>query len=213
MVSLHAIAPIGQTPGPRSGCPVVPPIPATRAGAIRQGRTSQGRCRLKPSGRLPPASLTSIRPYPLMRTTSPRLAPYACSPLPTLTCGSSRGPTGRVSHPMITVESAVSCTSSTVSWSRSSPTMWMSKHFEPESSDRGRWWGAKPSLVHDLANTSGADATTLHVYSPPLAEISFFNLHTDSECQRLRTTAVPEAPQAGSEDPAPSWPPPLSLVI
>jgi uncharacterized cupin superfamily protein len=77
----------------------------------------------------------------------------------------------------------------------------------------GEMVGAKPSLVHDLANTSGSDATTLHVYSPPLAEISFFDLHTDSECQRLRMTAVPEAPQAGSEDPAPSWPPPLSLVI
>ena len=60
---------------------------------------------------------------------------------------------------------------------------------------------AKPSFVHDLANRSGADATTLHVYSPPLSEISFFTLHTDSECERLRTTAVPEQePQASSGD-------------
>jgi predicted metal-dependent enzyme (double-stranded beta helix superfamily) len=72
---------------------------------------------------------------------------------------------------------------------------------------------AKPSLVHDVANTSGADATTLHVYSPPLAEISFFNLNTDNECQRLRATAVPEVLPAGSEDLAPLRPPPLSLVI
>jgi predicted metal-dependent enzyme (double-stranded beta helix superfamily) len=74
-------------------------------------------------------------------------------------------------------------------------------------------WG-KPSLVHDVANTSGADATTLHVYSPPLAEISFFDLHTDAERQRLRTTAVFEhAPEAGSDGLAPLPSPPLSLVI
>jgi hypothetical protein len=78
---------------------------------------------------------------------------------------------------------------------------------------RGETVWAKPSFVHDLANRSGADATTLHVYSPPLAEISFFNLHTDSECERLRTTAVVEqVPQASSNDVAPLPSQPLSLV-
>jgi predicted metal-dependent enzyme (double-stranded beta helix superfamily) len=73
---------------------------------------------------------------------------------------------------------------------------------------------AGPSIVHDLANRSGADATTLHVYSPPLAEVSFFTLHTDSECERLRTTAVLEqVPVASSDDSAPLGPPPLSLVL
>jgi predicted metal-dependent enzyme (double-stranded beta helix superfamily) len=71
---------------------------------------------------------------------------------------------------------------------------------------------AKPSFVHDLANRSGADATTLHVYSPPLSEISFFNLHTDTECERLRTTAVvDQEPQASSNDSARSRP--HSLVV
>jgi hypothetical protein len=74
---------------------------------------------------------------------------------------------------------------------------------------------AKPSLVHDLANRSGGDATTLHVYSPPLTEVSFFDLHTDEECQRLRTAAVPErVPQASSDEGlAALRSPPLSLVI
>jgi predicted metal-dependent enzyme (double-stranded beta helix superfamily) len=72
---------------------------------------------------------------------------------------------------------------------------------------------AKPSFIHDLANRSGADATTLHVYAPPLAEISFFNLHTESDVERLRTTAVPEqVPRASSDDLALRRSPPLALV-
>ncbi len=72
---------------------------------------------------------------------------------------------------------------------------------------------AKPSFVHDLANRSGADATTLHVYSPPLAEISFFTLHTDSDCERLRTKAVTEqVPQASSHDSAAIRPHPLEVI-
>jgi uncharacterized cupin superfamily protein len=67
--------------------------------------------------------------------------------------------------------------------------------------------GAGPSFVHEVANRSGADATTLHVYSPPLAEISFFNLHLDSGGERLRTTAVVEqVPQAISHDSTPVRP-------
>jgi len=62
---------------------------------------------------------------------------------------------------------------------------------------------AKPSLVHDLANRSGPDATALHVYSPPLTDISFFDLRSEGECERLRTSAVLEqVPQASSDDSA-----------
>jgi hypothetical protein len=32
------------------------------------------------------------------------------------------------------------------------------------------------SRVHDLANRSGADATTLHIYSPPLDDITLYRL-------------------------------------
>jgi predicted metal-dependent enzyme (double-stranded beta helix superfamily) len=72
---------------------------------------------------------------------------------------------------------------------------------------------AKPSFIHDLVNRSGADATSLHVYSPPLAEVSFFDLHTDTECERLRTTAVMgQTPQASSHDSTHDRPPSLSLV-
>jgi predicted metal-dependent enzyme (double-stranded beta helix superfamily) len=78
---------------------------------------------------------------------------------------------------------------------------------------RGDTVGEKPSFIHDLANRSGADATTLHVYSPPLTEISFFTLRSDSDCERLRTTAVhDQVPHASSNDLAPRRPPPLSLV-
>jgi hypothetical protein len=72
---------------------------------------------------------------------------------------------------------------------------------------------AKPSLVHDLANRSGPDATALHVYSPPLTDISFFDLRSEGECERLRTSAVLEqVPQASSDDSASLPRPPLALV-
>jgi predicted metal-dependent enzyme (double-stranded beta helix superfamily) len=78
---------------------------------------------------------------------------------------------------------------------------------------QGQTVWARPSFVHDLANRSGADATTLHVYSPPLTEISFFDLRTESECERLRTTAVPApVPQASSDDVTSPEAPPLALV-
>jgi hypothetical protein len=72
---------------------------------------------------------------------------------------------------------------------------------------RGETVWAKPSFVHDLANRSGAEATTLHVYSPPLAEISFFNLQTDTKWERLRATAMLERePRASCTDLAPRHP-------
>ena len=37
-------------------------------------------------------------------------------------------------------------------------------------------WG-RASLVHDLRNRSGADVTTLHLYSPPLEEIVSYGQH------------------------------------
>jgi Cysteine dioxygenase type I len=71
---------------------------------------------------------------------------------------------------------------------------------------------SKPSLVHDLANRSGADATALHVYSPPLTDISFFDLRSAGVYEPLRTSAVVEqVPQASSED-ASVRRPPLALV-
>jgi predicted metal-dependent enzyme (double-stranded beta helix superfamily) len=78
---------------------------------------------------------------------------------------------------------------------------------------RGDATTAGPSFVHDLANRSGADATSLHVYSPPLTDVTFFDLQPIGGYERLRTTAVdgPE-PQASSADLAPLRPPPLALV-
>ena len=38
---------------------------------------------------------------------------------------------------------------------------------------RGSVTTAEPSVVHALVNRSGADATSLHVYSPPLADVAF----------------------------------------
>lgn len=62
---------------------------------------------------------------------------------------------------------------------------------------RGSSTCAEPSVVHALTNRSGADATTLHVYSPPLIDVTFFDLAAD---------------QAGSEEMVHSDPSPLTLV-
>jgi hypothetical protein len=79
---------------------------------------------------------------------------------------------------------------------------------------RGDSTCAKTSFIHDLANRSGADATTLHVYSPPLTDVSFFDVHpAGGDFERLRTTAAADrVPRASSNDLPPLRPPPLSLV-
>lgn len=78
---------------------------------------------------------------------------------------------------------------------------------------RGSSTPAGPSVVHALTNRSGADATTLHVYSPPLVDVTFFDLHSAGDCEALRSTAVVERPaQASSEEMAPSGPATLTLV-
>jgi predicted metal-dependent enzyme (double-stranded beta helix superfamily) len=72
---------------------------------------------------------------------------------------------------------------------------------------------AAPSVVHALTNRSGADATTLHVYSPPLVDVTFFDLGSADSCEALRSTAVIErAAQATSKEMAPLGPAPLILV-
>jgi hypothetical protein len=72
---------------------------------------------------------------------------------------------------------------------------------------------AESSVVHALNNRSGAEATTLHVYSPPLVDVTFFDLHSTGDCEALRSTAVVErAAQASSKEMAPSGPAPLFLV-
>jgi hypothetical protein len=51
-------------------------------------------------------------------------------------------------------------------------------HLPPVASllHRGDTTFSGVSRVHDLANRSGADATTLHVYSPPLDDITLYHL-------------------------------------
>lgn len=57
------------------------------------------------------------------------------------------------------------------------------------------------SVVHEIANRSGGEATTIHVYSPPLAEVTFFNLGDPDEPHQVRTATVEErVPQASSPD-------------
>ncbi len=78
---------------------------------------------------------------------------------------------------------------------------------------RGSSTPAEPSVVHALTNRSGTDATTLHVYSPPLADVTFFDLHSAGDGEPLPPTATGEqTAQAGSEGMEPSGPVPLTLV-
>lgn len=78
---------------------------------------------------------------------------------------------------------------------------------------RGASMPAEPSVVHAMTNRSGADATTLHVYSPPLVDVTFFDLHSAGDYEPMRSTAVVErAAQASSEEMAYSGPAPLTLV-
>lgn len=58
------------------------------------------------------------------------------------------------------------------------------------------------SLVHDVANRSGARATSLHVYSPPLSDLTLFQRFTGGdEPAHGRTIAIPERlPRASGGD-------------
>jgi uncharacterized RmlC-like cupin family protein len=57
------------------------------------------------------------------------------------------------------------------------------------------------SFCHGVANRSGADATSLHVYSPPLSDLTFSGSFADGESAQDRTIPVHEqSPQASSKD-------------
>ena len=60
--------------------------------------------------------------------------------------------------------------------------------------DRGSVTTAEPSVVHSLTNRSGAEATTLHVYSPPLVDVTFFDLHGTGDCEAVRSSPVSATP-------------------
>jgi hypothetical protein len=67
---------------------------------------------------------------------------------------------------------------------------------------RGDATCGEPPFLHDLANSSDAEATSLHVYSPPLSDLTLFP--TLSGEQQGRTIAVAErSPQASSSDHGP----------
>jgi hypothetical protein len=70
-----------------------------------------------------------------------------------------------------------------------------------------------PSLVHELANRSGAEATTLHVYSPPLVGITVATRPGDPRPGGHRKADdVESAPTAGATRLPRLVAPPLALV-
>jgi uncharacterized RmlC-like cupin family protein len=72
---------------------------------------------------------------------------------------------------------------------------------------------AKPSYGHDLANRSGAEATTLHVFSPPLLAVTRLDPPPRVEYERLSITAQRQRVRQTNADPLPTLrPPPLALV-
>jgi len=78
---------------------------------------------------------------------------------------------------------------------------------------RGSVTLAEPTVVHGLGNRSGADATSLHVYSPPLVDVTFFDLHPAGDCHAVRSAPVVVRPahatSVGVVHPGPT---PLTLV-
>lgn len=75
--------------------------------------------------------------------------------------------------------------------------------------ERGDSTCADPSLVHDLANRSGADATTIHVYSPALTGFTFIEQRWANEPERMRSAAVAEQNHRARSDDLP----PLRLPL
>jgi predicted metal-dependent enzyme (double-stranded beta helix superfamily) len=70
---------------------------------------------------------------------------------------------------------------------------------------RGESSGRGSSDVHELANWSGADATTLHIYSPPLADVSFADHRSPGEpVQWRRRPVAGRVPQASTRDAYPT---------
>ena len=79
--------------------------------------------------------------------------------------------------------------------------------------ERGSVTMAEPTVVHGLRNRSGADATSLHVYSPPIVDVTFFDLHPAGSCDAVRSTPVIGRPaQATSEGVASMSLPPVTLL-
>jgi hypothetical protein len=69
----------------------------------------------------------------------------------------------------------------------------------------------EPSLVHDLVNGSDDEATSLHVYSPPLSDLTLFPTLSGDEGGRTVPVGV-RSPQASSSDHDPLRRQRLSLV-
>src|SRR6185437_17661 len=51
---------------------------------------------------------------------------------------------------------------------------------------------AEASTIHELANRSGGDVSTIHVYSPSLADVAFYDVHPAGPVVPRRTTSVVE---------------------
>ena len=72
---------------------------------------------------------------------------------------------------------------------------------------------ATAAFVHDLANQSGAEVTTLHVYSPPLAQTTPADPPPAEEADRLRAVAAKHRFRPARTDQEPALRlPPLALV-
>ena len=69
-----------------------------------------------------------------------------------------------------------------------------------------------PSLVHGLANRSDAEATTLHVYSPPLEGFSFTDELSETRSEPDMPAVTELTSVLGSERLPRPVPPPLALV-
>ena len=78
--------------------------------------------------------------------------------------------------------------------------------------ERGDSTSADPSFVHDLANRSGADATTLHVHSPGWTGVEFVEQPGMEELERIRSAVVAEQGRRVRSDRPPVRPPHLALV-
>jgi Cysteine dioxygenase type I len=78
---------------------------------------------------------------------------------------------------------------------------------------RGSVTVAEPTVVHSLSNRSGRDATTLHVYSPPLIDVTFFDLHPTGEFESVHSSpAIGKPAQATSKGEVVRATAPLALV-
>jgi hypothetical protein len=67
--------------------------------------------------------------------------------------------------------------------------------------ERGVPKSAEPTVVHALTNRSGREATTLHVYSPPLVPVAV----ADPEPAGLHEVGVGDPPRAGGLAPPRTW--------